>query len=122
MKPLALASIIALAAATGASARVVTENLTPFDRSETNVEETAEFLGNPVYTADGELVGHISEATTLADGDRMLLVTFEDSFTQDYAGWEFELDNKWETTGQMTVEWTADQLRAWIDANGEQQS
>lgn len=122
MQRFVMTSIIALGLATSAQALVVTENLTRFDRNETNVEETAEFIGNPVYTADGEMIGYVSDATTEASGDRMILVTFEDSFITEYAGWEFELDEKWETTGELNVKWTADQLRSWIKANGELQS
>ena len=122
MQRFVMTSIIALGLTTAANAMVVTEGVTRFDGDETNYEETLEFIGNPVYTADGEMIGYVSDATTAPDGDRMILVTFEDSFITEYAGWEFELDEKWETTGEINVEWTADQLRSWIIANGENQS
>ena len=118
MQRLVMTSIFALGIATGASATVVSEDSPAADNTDSVYEETLDFVGNPVYTSDGEMIGVVSSATTEADGDRMILVTFDDSFNDEYAGWEFELDDKWETTGELTVLWTAEELKGWIDANG----
>lgn len=122
MQRLVLTSILALGMATGASALVVSEDAKNADNSQTTYEETLEFIGNPVYTSDGEMIGVVSSATTDELGNRSILVSFDDAFNDEYAGWRFTLDDKWETTGELKVLWTADQLNSWIDANGAAQN
>lgn len=122
MQRLVMTSIFALGIATGASALVVSEDAAEADNTNTNYEETLGFVGNPVYTEDGTMIGVVSSATTDANGDRMILVSFDDSFNSDYAGWEFRLGEQWESTGELTVLWTADELNSWIEANGAQQT
>lgn len=121
MQRLVMTSIFALGMATGASALVVTEEAPRANAGDSVYEETLDFVGNPVYTSDGEMIGVVSSATTETNGSRLILVSFDDDFIDDYAGWEFRLDDKWETTGELTVLWTAEELRGWIEANGEMQ-
>ncbi|WP_143747249.1 hypothetical protein [Marinibacterium profundimaris] len=120
MQRLVMTSILALGMAAGATAQVVSEDTA--GSTESSYEKTLEFIGNPVYTSDGIRIGVVGEATTDVNGSRMILVNFDDSFISDYAGWRFMLDDRWKSTGQLEVLWTADQLRSWIDANGAQQS
>ncbi|QEW19850.1 hypothetical protein LA6_002040 [Marinibacterium anthonyi] len=121
MQRLVITSILALGIATAAGAAVVSEDATDADGAQSTYEETLEFVGNPVYTSDGEMIGVVTSATTDDLGNRSILVSFDDSFNDEYAGWRFALDDKWETTGELTVLWTADQLNSWIDANGAAQ-
>ncbi len=122
MQRLVMTSIFALGIATGASAQVLPESQTPLDGGETNYEETVEFIGNPVFTKDGAEIGTVSSAYNEADGDRVITVIFNDTFMTEFEGWKFTLDDKWETSGQLVVLSTEDELRSWIVENHEYQT
>lgn len=122
MKTLVLTSVLAVALATSASAMVVKGNSWFGNNTNSIYETTAAYVGNPVYTSDGVMIGYVSQATALSDGNRTILVDFDDNFISNYAGWQFELNGEWRTTGELNVLWTADQLRSWIEANGALQS
>ncbi|MEY8842609.1 PRC-barrel domain-containing protein, partial [Cribrihabitans sp. XS_ASV171] len=73
-----LATAAALALATSAHALVVTENLTMGDTTQTYSEDNADFIGDPVFDANGMKIGTVSHVDSNAAGDRRIHVMFDE--------------------------------------------
>ncbi|MEY8839938.1 hypothetical protein AB9K41_13015 [Cribrihabitans sp. XS_ASV171] len=102
---------------TEAQALVLTENAKRGDRDQSFVEQNAEFVGDPVYDADGMRIGAVTRADTSTKGNRRIHVTFDEGVVDGVAGWVFTLNPVWRSGGSIELTWTADALRNYLLAN-----
>lgn len=73
-----LTTLAALAIGTSAHALVLSEAATPADSGETLTEENSEFVGDPVFDSEGVEIGTVSRVGLDANGDRKIMVMFDD--------------------------------------------
>lgn len=109
-----LTTLAALAIGTSAHALVLSEAASPADSGETLTEENSEFVGDPVFDSEGVEIGTVSRVGLDANGDRKIMVMFDDHAIDGIAGWIFDLDPRWESGGSIELTWPADEIRAYL--------
>ena len=96
--------------ATAANAEVIADNLTPNDENNTVFEKNEAYVGNPVYDANGLMIGTVTAASVTDNGNHSLLIDFNENFPSEFRGMQFEIDDKWVTDGKLEFNDTADQI------------
>ncbi|WP_158966555.1 PRC-barrel domain-containing protein [Chachezhania sediminis] len=114
MKTLAILAATSFLATAAAAEVIKAEE--PVDQA-TLIQENNEFIGNPVYSSDGQMIGAVTESYVTADGDHSLVVTFNNTFSEEMGGMTFELDDKWTSGGSLEFAETAEELRGLLAYN-----